>query len=201
MREAGQQVAGTQRVREEIAVSSKRGLLAALLWMALPLHLGAQLVPGAPKTDWDRAHSEFTLDVLRQYNALMGDWRDRLHEGNASKAALHYSATAQVLVTGHGPIQGRDSIAVWLGEFASTLIEVRMSVSDFVASDRLAFAAGALLFSARADSAATAVRPFTGRHVTVLLREGRNWRIHSQVLHFTPTEPAGAGPLPPLTLR
>ena len=55
------------------------------------------------------------------------------------------------------------------------------SVSDFVASDRLAYALGPFYWEVR-ESAGAPSRVVTGTHVTILVREGRRWKIRSQIL-------------------
>ena len=102
------------------------------------------------------------------------------------------------MVPGRPALQGRDTIAAWLGEFGAAVIEIRTGVTEFLASDRLAYATGAMVFSARDLRDPRVVHSFTGQHVTLLLREGRTWRIHSQVLAYRRQDEAsrrGGGPV------
>lgn len=163
---------------------------AALL---LPGATSAQLVPGAPNTDWEREHNEFTLGVLKEFNGILTQWREALNGGRGDVAAAQYAPGAQLLVSGRTALLGRDSIAAFLKEFAATLVEIRVAPAEFHASDKLAYSAGPLIL-ARRDSAGGPVRSYNGRHVTVLQRDGRRWRILSQVLHFTAAESGGAAP-------
>jgi ketosteroid isomerase-like protein len=151
----------------------------------------AQVVPGAPPTDWSVAQNEYRLNVLRDYSALIGSWHSALSGGDLAVAAATYTDRAQLLVSGHQAVQGRDSIAAFLTEFTRPLADIRTGLTDFLASDRLAYATGPMILSLRAPGSG-AVRTVTGQHVTVLLREGRRWRIRSQVLKYE----AGHGPDP-----
>lgn len=177
----------------------KKPLLLVTCAMVATLVGGApaagQLVPGAPNTDWEREHNEFTLGVLRDFNGIITQWRDALNGGRGAAAATHYAPSAQLLVTGHSPLIGRDSIGAFLAHFAATLVEIRIAPAEFFASDKLAYSAGPLIL-ARRDSVGGRVRSYSGRHVTVLQRDGRRWRILSQVLHFTAQEMGPASPAP-----
>jgi ketosteroid isomerase-like protein len=171
--------------------SSRFPLAAAVLCLCLgPRAADAQVVPGAPPTDWSVAQNEFRLAVLREYNTLISSWHDALNADDAAALATDYTATAMLLVSGRAAVQGRDSIADLLGSFAQELIEIRTGVADFLASDRLAFATGPMLCRFKV-AASGGERTVTGHHVTVLLREGRRWRIHSQVLQYEPGETPG----------
>jgi len=162
----------------------------AVLFCGLAQAGSSQLVPGAPTTDWDVAQNEYRLTVLRDYNTLITEWRSTLNSGDAAAAAANYEAGALLLVSGLDPVQGRDSIASFFGGFTGTLLEIRTGLTDFLASDKLAYAAGPMIYSFR-EAGSGRARTVTGNHVTVLVREGRRWRIHSQVLKYELTAPTG----------
>ncbi|HSJ14994.1 MAG TPA: hypothetical protein VK939_11295 [Longimicrobiales bacterium] len=158
-----------------------------LLCLPAPGALQAQHVPGGPTIDWDAAQNEFTRTVLREYSVLINQWRLSLSDPLRHRSASYYTDGAQLLMSGYPPVQGRDSIGAFLARLAPDLIELRTGISDFMASDRLAFATGPLIFTQREGSDTISV---IGSHVTVLVREGRRWRIRSQVLNYdsgTPT--------------
>jgi ketosteroid isomerase-like protein len=160
---------------------------AALLLLAAA-EGSAQHVPGAPVTDWDRTRREYTIAVLRDYNSVMSEWRERLSGGEAAKAADYYADGAVLMVSGEAPVQGRDSIRAWLVRTAPNFVDLRTALSDFVASDNLAFATGPVAYTFR-ESGSVAQKTIAGHHVTVLVRENRRWRIRSQVLKYD-QEPA-----------
>lgn len=163
-------------------MSSLKLCIALLCLVAAPAAAFAQLVPGAPTTDWDRARAEYTQAVLREYNALITDWRENFEEKAAPRSAEYYTEGALLMVTGRAPVQGRDSIRAYLDGINATLVEIRTGLTDFVASDNLAYASGPVLYRYREDSGA--IRSIVGHHVTVVTREGRRWRIRSQVLNY-----------------
>jgi len=164
--------------------------IAALCLSTLSVAGSAQLVPGAPPTDWSTAQNEYRLTVLREYHVLISGWYSALNDGDAAVAAASYTDSALLLVSGHDAVQGRDSIAAFLGEFTRGVQEIRTGLTDFLASDRLAYATGPMIFTVR-TAGSGAARSITGQHVTVLVREGRRWRIHSQVLKYEPAGVAG----------
>lgn len=157
--------------------------VAALLSVA-PSSMHAQLVPGAPATDWNRARTEYSLAVLRDYNALMEDWREALRDGTAAGSAEYYADEARLLVGESEPVQGRDAIRSYFERIGPSLLELRTGLTDFVASDHLAYATGPVLYRYRDEAGAT--RTAVGTHVTVIARDNRRWRIRMQVLNYVP---------------
>lgn len=155
---------------------------AALLVAVVPTGTSAQVVPGAPATDWDRMRTEYSVSVLRQYNKLIDEWRANFENGSAHAAADYYTETARLYVGDLSPMQGRDSIRSYLDSVGGELVEIRTGLADFVASDNLAYATGPLLYRYREESGA--VRSIVGHHVTVVTRERGRWRIRSQVLRY-----------------
>jgi ketosteroid isomerase-like protein len=151
----------------------------------------AQHVPGAPVTDWERARRDYTVAVMRDYNAVMSDWREVLSNGDGSRAADLYANGAILMIPGEEPVQGRDSIRAWLGRAALDIVDIRLALSDFVASDQLAFATGPMIYTFR-ESGSVTQRTISGQHVTILVRENRRWRIRSQVLRYD-KQPAAGG--------
>lgn len=142
----------------------------------------AQIVPGAPAIDWDRSRAEYTQEMLGEYNELITKWRENFEVGRAPKSADHYAEGALLIINGQAPVQGRDSIRSYFDGIDETVVEIRTGLLDFVASDNLAFASGPLVYRFRDETGA--IRSHTGHHVTIVTREGRRWRIRTQVLNY-----------------
>lgn len=179
---------GTARCRSGAIIT----LLGTALLLAVPATARAQHVPGAPSTDWERARRDYTASVLRDYNTVMNEWRQTLDNGDVSRALTFYSAGALVLMPGVDAVQGHDSIRSFLQRTVPNIIEIRMGLTDFVASDHLAYATGPLMYTYR-TAATGPVHTVIGNHVTVIVREGRRWRIRSQVLQYEEPEAVHRG--------
>lgn len=151
----------------------------------------AQHIPGAPQTDWDRATQEYTIEVLRAYNAMMQEWRDAWQAGNAQRAADFYADGASLLIEDRDLLQGKEAIRAYLETFLPGVVEIRTGLSDFVASDRLAYALGSVWYQIRGPSGG--LESVQGTYLSVLVREGRRWRIRSQVFKSEQPKTTAAG--------
>jgi uncharacterized protein (TIGR02246 family) len=152
-----------------------------------PAMVQAQVVPGAPGVDWDRERHEYTAEVLRAYTALMAEWREAWHRGDARSTAELYSSHAILLVADSLPLEGRVTIENYLRNVLPRTVEIRTGLSDFVASERLAYALGPFYFDVKSGDGASR-QVLTGTVVTVLVREGRRWRIRSQIFRSQEVE-------------
>jgi ketosteroid isomerase-like protein len=157
-------------------------LLSVVAALALaPATVHGQIVPGAPTTDWHRERQEFTADVLRAYDAMMTEWRTAWQKGDVAAVTEFYLDDALLFVGDTIPLIGKSKFAQQLQRMVPLTVELRTGLSDFVASDRLAYALGPFYWEVR-ESAGSPSRVVTGTHVTILVREGRRWKIRSQIL-------------------
>jgi ketosteroid isomerase-like protein len=157
----------------------------ALLFAAIaaPASVAGQHMPGAAPLDLDRSRAEYTTAVIREYNLLMRDWRETLSDRTPDQTARFYADGALLLVSGETAALGREAIQGLFEEPLPQIVEMRTGLADFVASDNLAYATGPLMLIYR-DRPGASVQTIQGHHVTVLVREGRRWRIRSQVLQY-----------------
>lgn len=155
-------------------------LLAVLaLGAMLPATSSAQVVPGAPQPDWERARHEYTAEVLRSYNDVMGKWRAAWLAGDVAAVMDLYDDRAILMVDDSVPREGRAVIEVYVRSILPNTRELRTGLSDFVASERLAYSLGPIYIEM---TDGTAVRAYSGSAVTILVRDGRRWKIRSQIL-------------------
>lgn len=155
-------------------------LLATLaLGAMLPTTSSAQIVPGAPQTDWERTRHEYTAEVLRSYNDVMAKWRVAWMEGDVDAVMDLYDEGAILMVDDSVPFEGRAAIERFVRSVAPGTRELRTGLSDFVASERLAYSLGPIYIEVAKGAA---VRSYSGNAVTILVREGRRWKIRSQIL-------------------
>jgi uncharacterized protein (TIGR02246 family) len=158
--------------------------LAQILLLAAAGALSGQRVPGAPPIDWERESAEYRVEVLKAYNDLMTEWRHAWEGADARRAADFYAETAVLVVPDSAPIQGKQRIQEYFVNALPKVLEIRTGLSDFVASDRLAYALSPVWY--REKNTSGAERAFTGTCMTVLVREGRRWKIRSQIFRFQP---------------
>jgi uncharacterized protein (TIGR02246 family) len=165
-------------------------LLPLILFLTLPTRPAhAQIVPGAPTTDWNRERQEFTADVLRAYDRMITEWRAAWQKGDPKAVAEFYLDDALFFVGDTVPLQGKASVMQQLQRMVPGTVELRTGLSDFVASDRLAYALGPFYWEVK-DSAGTTTRVVTGTVVTIVVRDGRRWKIRSQILRPQSGEPS-----------
>jgi len=162
---------------------------AAVLFLMMTKAGYAQKVPGGSPTDWTREREEYTVDVLRAYNQLMTEWRNAWEHGDAKTVSSFYTDGAILFLPESEPIQGKELIGAFF-EKSLPPVEIRTGLSDFVASDRLVYALGPYWSQIRDSSGQ--VRAVTGTCVTILVREGKRWKIRSQIFRL-PTPGATGG--------
>jgi uncharacterized protein (TIGR02246 family) len=160
-------------------------IVIALSFGAATAH--AQIVPGAPSTDWEREGHEYRAEILKAYNELIDDWRSAWERGDARATAEFYSDRGLLVVGDSESLEGRAAIKRYLEGVAPRTLEIRTGLRDFVTSERLAYARGTFYLEVRARDGVNN-QVLTGTAVTVLVREGRRWRIRSQVFSPEPAE-------------
>lgn len=157
--------------------------LIALSATLLATPAAAQVIPGAPTVNWDRDRNEYNTEVLKAYNDVMQAWRDAWQGEDAKAMAALYSDRAHLILPDAELIQGRDSIQSELAKALPGVVEVRTGLSEFMASDRTAYALGPFWYRIR-DGENT--RTLIGTYVTILIREGRTWKIRTQMFTSAP---------------
>ena len=144
--------------------------------------LQAQIVPGAPTMDWQRERQEFTAEVLKAYDRTITEWRNAWQKGDVAAVADFYLDDALLFVGDTIPLQGKTNFIKQLQRMVPQTVELRTGLSDFVASDRLAYALGPFYWEIKESAGATTTRVVTGTVVTIMVRDGRRWKIRSQIL-------------------
>lgn len=160
----------------------KAFVLLFLVGASFPGVVAAQVVPGAPATDWDRQRHEYTADVLRAFNKVMEEWRAAWQTGDVEEIVALYDESALLFVGDSAPLQGRAALQMYFAQTLPLNVEIRSGLSDFVASERLAYALGPLYVVNRIEPGAQNTRQSTGTLVTILVREGKRWKIRSQII-------------------
>ncbi len=152
----------------------------------LPAEADAQMRrhPGAPGSDGysaAAARAEFYADVLEHTNEVLSKWRQAWAEDDLDAVLELYTEDALFIFTNDAPVQGREAIREKLVTLLEQTGEVQAAFTDFDASGRMGLISGLLTFQMRD---ARRSRTVGGLHMTVLIRQGRDWRIRSQLFRL-----------------
>jgi uncharacterized protein (TIGR02246 family) len=146
--------------------------------------------------------AEHLAYVLANADTLITRWRSAWRSESPDRIAALYADDALLIPSGGVPIVGRESIGRHFEEVLRPSGDVGISLGDVGVGEEIAYLFGDYRFAGPSDGVATQVH---GRHITILMRYGRNWRIRAQLLLPEPgsrrLSPVAAAPanLEPLT--
>jgi len=146
--------------------------------------------PGAPGSDGfsaAAARAEFYADVLEHTNEVLSRWRAAWAADDLDALLELYTEDASFIFTNDAPVQGREAIREKLVTLLERTGEVQAAFTDFDASGRMGLISGLLTFQMRE---ARRSRTVGGIHMTVLIRQGRDWRIRAQLFRLDDEVPS-----------
>ncbi|MDE2781331.1 MAG: nuclear transport factor 2 family protein [Gemmatimonadota bacterium] len=150
----------------------------------------ARRFPGAPGSDGMSAaanRAEYYADVMLHTNALLGKWRGAWAADDIETLLELYTEDATFIFNQDDPVRGREAIHEKLESLLQRSGEVQASFTDFDASGRMGLITGLLTFQLGDQRGS---RVLTGIHMTVLIRNGRDWGIRSQLIRLDQPENA-----------
>lgn len=154
----------------------------ALLLLAAASPLSAQL-PITEMANMEVQHQRYTAEVFADYHELMKDWRAAWTNEDDRKLARLYQERAVVVLPGGKRLESRETIQRQLREELDALTAMETGLTDFHIGGTLAYGVGWFKYDSEIAGVYEEVR---GTYVVALRREGRNWRILSQVLLANP---------------
>lgn len=143
-----------------------------------PSMLRAQVLP-VQTQDVQREMREYTAEVLKEYHGLMNEWSAAWERRDARALAQRYTDDAILYMDGEEPVQTRRAIEEHFRRVLSTSGQARLGVVDFVVSGSLAFGSGRYTYEGSSAEGALPIE--SGTYTVLLRREGRRWRIRSQL--------------------
>lgn len=149
----------------------------------------AQMLPGVRGPDNRQEMRDFNAEALRGVSSMLAEWRGAWARDDARQAARFYTEDALLLIGDGKPLRGRQEIQTGFGGILSTTGVIQVAVEDFLASGNVAYAYGNFWYPSEQDQDAP---PVTGTYVMLLRRDGRNWKIRSQMFSATPAQRSAA---------
>lgn len=163
-------------------VTSRAIAMLTLALTALPATRRAPLaqeIPGADTKAAGHLKAEYLAYVVAKVDTLMADWRSAWSSANHGDIAALYAENALLIPAGSEPITGREPIRRHYEEALQAPADIGVSLGDFAAGEEIAYQFGD--YRAVDPSGDTSGQVF-GRHVTIAMRYGRDWRIRAQLL-------------------
>lgn len=156
-------------------------VLAALVLTAVPVTRAAraQEIPGADTETAGHLEAEYLAYVIANVDTLMTGWRSAWSSGDDEGIANLYAENALLIPNGGAPIVGRESIRRHYERSLQSAGDIGVSLGDIGAGEEMAYQFGDYRF---VDTSGDAVAQVFGRHVTIPMRYGRDWRIRAQLL-------------------
>ncbi len=143
----------------------------------------AQAPGGSGAREADIARAEYNAFVLSATDSVLRDWRREWREDRLDDLVGEYGPEALLAPPGSAYLFGTEAIGAHFERLLPRTGEIQASIEDFTASARLAYFHGSFQLEL-AD--AVEGPPLKGTHVTVLRRDGDEWRLRAQL--FTPSE-------------
>jgi uncharacterized protein (TIGR02246 family) len=156
-------------------------VLAAILLTAGPLinAARAQEIPGADTEAAGHMKADHLAYVLANADTLINQWRSAWSSEAPDRIAALYAQDALLIPSGGVPILGREAIGRYFEEVLQPSGDIGISLGDVGVGEEIAYLFGDYRFVDTSDDAAAQVY---GRHVTIPMRYGRDWRIRAQLL-------------------
>jgi uncharacterized protein (TIGR02246 family) len=144
-------------------------------------------IPRAP--DNKQEMREFNAESLRGVSGMLAEWRGAWARNDARQAARFYTEDALLLIGDGKPLRGRAEIEAGFAGILSTSGVIQVAVDDFVASGIVAYAFGNFWYQNEEGDNAPAI---SGTYVMLFRRDGRNWKIRSQMFSASPARQSAA---------
>jgi uncharacterized protein (TIGR02246 family) len=144
----------------------------------------AQVVPiqgGAGRAD----QMLYAAESLQEYQTLLRSWTAAWSRGNARDVTRLYIDDATLVPTGGTILQGRGEILPAIGDLIAERPNMRVTLLEYEVRGTLFYTLGSYTHqggSAGSSSGGLA----SGTVATILQRDGRTWRIRSQI--FSPAD-------------
>ena len=137
--------------------------------------VGAQM-PGGQPVDVGRLRGDFYTQMTAKVKEVMEDWQANWRRVGRNPLHQLYSEDATLVQPGGGAIQGRDQIRRFTEVALPFTSGIRSGMQDLEAVEGMAYLSGYYAIDpARPDRA-----PSTGRHFTLIMRDGGDWVIRNQ---------------------
>ncbi len=136
-------------------------------------------VPGPGITSNQRHMTDFLNEVNQRVTELTRRWRGAWVRDEIEDLVDLYTEDAVLTLAQGEPIRGHRRLKQYFEENLAMLGGAQLSEADFHASGRMAFVSGPFSYLVQGENGSG--WQVTGTHVTVFLREGRDWRIRSQI--------------------
>lgn len=150
---------------------------------------GAQMTPIPRAPDNKAEMREFNAESLRGVSGMLAEWRGAWARNDARQASRFYTEDALLLIGDGKPLRGRTEIEAGFAGILSTSGVIQVAVDDFVASGSVAYAYGNFWYQNEEGESAPAV---SGTYVMLFRRDGRNWKIRSQMFSASPARQSAA---------
>lgn len=167
-----------------------RSLRLAVLFAALGAGAAhAQVLPVPRGTDSRQEMREFNAESLRGVSGMLAEWRGAWARNDAREAARFYTDDALLLIGDGKPLRGRKDIETGFAGILSTSGVIQVAVDDFVASGNVAYAFGNFWYQNEEGESEPAI---SGTYVMLFRRDGRSWKIRSQMFSASPARQSAA---------
>lgn len=159
--------------------SATRTILLATLAGLLAAPLQAQNIPGQGLlTRWEVLEAQYRREVLMEIQPRLDAWLETWSSRDANRFADLYTEDAQ-LYFGSQPVVGRKAIKSYFEETVGSVTGLRIGLSDFYVSDRLAFGMGTYAYQVMQQGRPT--ERVENIFIVTFQGHGSRWHIRTQL--------------------
>jgi ketosteroid isomerase-like protein len=154
-------------------------LLSSFLLLAPP-SVSGQTLPGQPRPRdrWEAEQARFRALILGKVNVTLSAWQDSWANDNAQELAETYSEQG-VLFLPDQELRGREEIREYFQSTLPSLGQLSFSLNEFEPGGTVSMVLGTFYY--RKDTEAQQGEEISGNCLTILIEEGGDWKIRSQV--------------------
>jgi uncharacterized protein (TIGR02246 family) len=126
---------------------------------------------------------QYNVESMLEYHDLVREWSSAWARADVSRTARFYLDDATFVPEGGVLVQGRREIEESLRELLPKRRDLQLQISDFEVRGTLLYGLGSFTYREPVEGSA-GMRTVSGTYMTVMQRNGRTWRIRSQI--FSP---------------
>jgi uncharacterized protein (TIGR02246 family) len=128
---------------------------------------------------------QYNVESMQEYQNIVREWTTAWSRSDIRRVSRLYVDDATFVPVGGEMLLGRQEIEESLRELVPRRRDMQLQISDFEVRGTLLYGMGTFTYRESLDGEAGS-RTVTGTYMTVMQRNGRTWRIRSQIFSPAP---------------